>query len=149
MDMEQGQEPEPADERKSDAGWQPGKGSPIDYLIACFTDRAAADMAARQLTDAGFAPDAALVLDGPPAYDALLRAEEGDARYRFALAFEELFTDPRIQRGAYYEELQRGRSVLLVHAHGTGRKERALGIVKRAGGYHLSYRGRWLHEQIP
>lgn len=65
------------------------------------------------------------------------------------LALEELFTDPRIQRGAYYDELRQGHAMLLVHARGAESEERALAIVKRAGGYHLSYRGRWLHEQIP
>jgi hypothetical protein len=44
--------------------------------------------------------------NGPLAYEALLRAEQGDARYRFALAFEELFTDSRIQRAAFYDELR-------------------------------------------
>jgi hypothetical protein len=139
----------PVDDPRKEDYWQPGAGSPINYLIACFADRAAADAAVRRLIDAGFARDATLILDGPPAYEALLRAEQDDARYRCALAFEELFTDPRIQRGAYYEELRQGRTVILVHAPGAESKERALGIVKRAGGNHLSYRGRWLHEQIP
>ena len=88
------------------------------------------------------------IFAGPAAYEELLPAEEGDARYRIALAFEELCIDPRIQRAAYYDDLRKGRNVLLVPAHGAEIKERALGLVKRADN-HLSYRGRWLHEQNP
>lgn len=139
----------PTADRERGTHWQPGHGSPIDYLIACFAEKATADEALAQLIAAGFSGNALVVLDGPAAYEELLRAEARDARYRFTLAFEELFSDPRIQRTAYYDELRDGHAVLLVHAQGAEEKERALTTVKEAGGYHLSYRGRWLHEQIP
>ncbi len=135
--------------RETATRWRPGEGSPIDYLIACFADRATAERAMQQLSGAGFASDAILLLDGLEAYEDLQSVEASDARYHFALRFEELFTDPRIQRAAYYEELRDGHAGVLGHTSGKEHKERAREIVKRAHGYHISYRGRWTQEQIP
>ncbi len=127
--------------------WRPGKGTPINYLIASFADAPAAGAAVTELGKAGFAGDAVMILDGPEAYEELQRAEKGDWYYRFQLKLEDLFADAQEKRAAYYEDLQRGCVLVLVHAPGTERKERAAAIAKQMHGYHISYRSRWTMEQ--
>ncbi len=132
-----------------DKRWSPGKGSPTDYLIACFADATAAEAVLTSLRAQGFADHDLLALHGREAYEELRRVEEGSPLRRFALMVQDLSVDRDASRVGYLEELQQGHSVIYVYAPDQEREASAYGIVHAAHGYKISHHGSWTSNQLP
>src|SRR5437764_12552373 len=127
----------------SEKHWTPGKGTPEDYVIACFDDAPTAEVALSSLRESGFADDELLALHGFDAYEDMRRVmEKSNLRQRLCWKLEKLSEDSATTRADYLEEIRQQQSVVLVYAPREEHVASANRIVDAAHADRITHRGR-------
>jgi hypothetical protein len=127
--------------------WQPGDaGPPIDFLVAVYSNRAAAEQATRTLHSQGVMAEDIFAYHGPAGLKELHDREPSSLTHRFLMAFDALAADDGVSFHQCVEQLRLGRSMLLVYGALPQERHLAESALRTSYPCHLMYLGRWTSE---